>query len=64
MRFKAICKQSQKRNSVHLALLNNASPVLALKISERLKCVDCKQRKKNGAPVPHELDVPPEFNIE
>lgn len=26
------------------------------------ECV--KQRKKNGAPVPHELDVPPKFNIE
>ena len=26
------------------------------------ECV--KQRKKNGAPGPHELDVPPEFNIE
>ena len=26
------------------------------------ECV--KQRKKNGAPVPHELDVPPEFDIE
>ena len=25
------------------------------------ECV--KQRKKNGAPVPHELDVPPEFDI-
>ena len=25
------------------------------------ECV--KQRKKNGAPVPHELDVPPEFYI-
>lgn len=25
------------------------------------ECV--KQRKKNGAPVPHELDAPPEFNI-
>ena len=25
------------------------------------ECV--KQRKKNGAPVPHELDVAPEFNI-
>ena len=23
-----------------------------------------RQRKKNGAPVPHELDVPPEFDIE
>jgi hypothetical protein len=33
---------------VRLALLNNALPVLALKISERLKCVDYKQRKKNG----------------
>lgn len=26
------------------------------------ECV--KQRKKNGSPVPHELDVPPKFNIE
>ena len=26
------------------------------------ECV--KQRKKNGSPVPHELDVPPELNIE
>ncbi|MBQ4049788.1 MAG: PTS ascorbate transporter subunit IIC [Clostridia bacterium] len=26
------------------------------------ECV--KQRKKNGAPVPHNLDEPPEFNIE
>ena len=25
------------------------------------ECV--KQRKKNGAPVPHELDVPPELDI-
>ena len=25
------------------------------------ECV--KQRKKNGASVPHELDVPPEFDI-
>ena len=25
------------------------------------ECV--KQRKKNGAPVPHELDVAPEFDI-
>ena len=25
------------------------------------ECV--KQRKKNGAPVPHELDVPPVFDI-
>ena len=46
--YKAICKQSQKRNSVRLALQNNALPALALKISERLKCVDCKPRKKNG----------------
>jgi len=26
------------------------------------ECV--KQRKKNGAPIPHNLDEPPEFNIE
>ena len=26
------------------------------------ECV--KQRKKNGAPVPHDLDEPPKFNIE
>ncbi len=25
------------------------------------ECV--KQRKKNGAPVPNELDIPPEFDI-
>ena len=25
------------------------------------ECV--KQRKKNGAPVPHDLDTPPEFDI-
>ena len=25
------------------------------------ECV--KQRKKNGAPVPHDLDVPPKFDV-
>ena len=41
-------KQSQKRNSVHLVLQNSALHVLVSNISERPKCVDCRQRKKNG----------------
>ena len=36
-------------------------------VNGQIECLltECvRQRKKNGAPVPHDLDSPPEFDIE